>query len=100
MEILDLKKILKYLYVPSAKIFSIVEVPPMNFIMIDGQGDPNTSQEYTEAIQALYAGAYTLRFKVKKELGAVYPVRHWKVCGGRMTCASSVLTGRRAGGGR
>jgi len=74
MEKLDLKNTLKYLYVPSAKTFSIVEVLPMNFIMIDGRGDPNTSQEYTEAVQALYTGAYTLKFKVKKELGVDYPV--------------------------
>jgi hypothetical protein len=74
MEILNLKKTLKYLYVPSASTFSIVEVPPMNFIMLDGQGNTNTSQEYTEAVQALYTGAYTLKFKVKKELGVDYPV--------------------------
>jgi hypothetical protein len=74
MEILDLKKTLKYLYVPSAKTFSIVDVPPMNFIMIDGQGNPNTSPVYSEAVQALYTGAYTLKFKIKKELGVDYPV--------------------------
>jgi hypothetical protein len=74
MEILDLKKTLKYLYVPSAKTFSIVDVPPMNFIMIDGQGNPNTSPVYSEAVQALYTCAYTLKFKIKKELGVDYPV--------------------------
>ena len=74
MEILDLKKTLKYLYVPSAKTFSIVDVPSMNFIMIDGQGNPNTSPVYSEAVQALYTGAYTLKFKIKKELGVDYPV--------------------------
>jgi hypothetical protein len=74
MEKLDLKKTLKNLYVPSPKAFSIVEVPPMNFIMIDGQGNPNTSLEYAEAMQALYTSAYTLKFKVKKELSVDYPV--------------------------
>jgi len=74
MEKLNLKKTMKYLYEPSAKAFSIVDVPPMNFIMIDGQGNPNTSPEYSEAIQALYTCAYTLKFKVKKELGIDYPV--------------------------
>ena len=38
----------------------------MNFLMIDGCGDPNTSQEYAEAVRALYALAYALKFKVKK----------------------------------
>jgi len=74
MEKLDLKKTLKYLYMPSTKTFSIVDVPPMNFIMIDGQGNPNSSPVYSEALGALYMGAYTLKFKIKKELGVDYPV--------------------------
>ena len=74
MEKIDLKKKLKYLYEPSSKAFSVVDVPPMNFIMIDGQGNPNTSPEYTESLQALYIVAYTLKFKIKKELAIDYPV--------------------------
>jgi hypothetical protein len=74
MKKLDLKKDLKYLYEPSSKSFSVVDVPAMNFIMIDGQGNPNTSVEYAEAIQALYSSAYTLKFMIKKELGVDYPV--------------------------
>ena len=74
MEKLDLKKSLKNLYEPSAKSFSVVDVLSMNFIMIDGQGNPNTSVEYAESIQALYTAAYTLKFKIKKELAVDYPV--------------------------
>jgi len=74
MKKLDLKKDLKYLYEPSSKSFSVVDVLAMNFIMIDGQGNPNTSVEYAEAIQALYSSAYTLKFMIKKELGVDYPV--------------------------
>jgi len=74
MKKLDLKKSLKYLYEPSARVFSIVDVPLMNFIMIDGHGNPNTSVEYTEALQALYSAAYTLKFKIKKDLSVDYPV--------------------------
>jgi hypothetical protein len=74
MEKLDLKKNLKHLYQPSAKAFSVVEVPPMNFIMIDGHGNPNNSPEYAESLQALFTVAYTLKFKVKKELAVDYPV--------------------------
>jgi hypothetical protein len=62
----DFKRELKNLYQPSAKDFSIVDLPPMNYLMIDGRGDPNTSQEYVEAISALYSVAYTLKFDVKK----------------------------------
>jgi hypothetical protein len=74
MKKLYLKKDLKYLYEPSSKSFSVVDVPAMNFIMIDGHGNPNTSVEYAEAIQALYSSAYTLKFMIKKELGVDYPV--------------------------
>ncbi|WP_155398116.1 GyrI-like domain-containing protein [Methanosarcina barkeri] len=41
------------MYNPSAKEVSIVDVPEMSFLMIDGEGDPNTSQEYQDSIEAL-----------------------------------------------
>jgi hypothetical protein len=63
---IDLKKELKHLFRPSAKEAGVVDVPEMNFVMVDGAGDPNTSQEYQEAIEAIYAVAYTLKFMVKK----------------------------------
>ena len=34
--------------------------------MVDGEGDPNTAEWYAEAIEALYALAYTLKFNPKK----------------------------------
>jgi hypothetical protein len=68
---IDLKKDLKHLYSPSSKAVSVAEVPPMNFLMIDGTGDPNTAPEYAEAVEALYALAYALKFKVKKSKGQV-----------------------------
>ncbi|MCE5214952.1 MAG: hypothetical protein LLF83_09575 [Methanobacterium sp.] len=43
---IDLKKENKQLYNPSTKDFSMVDVPEMKYLMIDGKGDPNTSQEY------------------------------------------------------
>jgi hypothetical protein len=66
MQKLDLRKNLKQLYQPSAKEVVQVEVPAMNFLMIDGKGDPNTAKEYTEALEALFSVAYTLKFAVKK----------------------------------
>jgi hypothetical protein len=65
MEKIDLKIQLKHLYNPSAKKVEIVTVPQMNFLMIDGMGDPNTSKAYGGAIEALYPVAYTLKFMVK-----------------------------------
>lgn len=65
MPTIDLRTQLKQLYQPSAKKFSSVDVPPMNFLMIDGTGNPNTSQDFKEAMEALYGLAYTLKFGVK-----------------------------------
>jgi hypothetical protein len=62
---IDFKKDLKHLYQPSAKTASVVDVPDMSFLMIDGQGDPNTSLEYQEAIAALYTMSYQLKFTIK-----------------------------------
>lgn len=66
MEKIDFKKDLRHLYRPSTKKVEVVTVPKMNFCMIDGQGDPNTSSSYAEAIEALYATAYALKFMIKK----------------------------------
>ena len=71
---IDLRKELRHLYNPSPKAFSVVEVPPLSFIMIDGGGDPNTSPEYQEVIQALYGLSFTLKFASKKQLGIDYTV--------------------------
>ena len=65
MTTVDLRKQLKHLYQPSAKKFSIVDVPSMQFLMIDGAGNPNTSQDYQDALEALYGLSYTLKFGVK-----------------------------------
>ena len=66
MEKVDFKKKLKHLYKPTTKKVEIVEVPPMNFLMVDGIGDPNTSQSFSDAIEALFPLAYTLKFMIKK----------------------------------
>jgi hypothetical protein len=75
MEKIDYKKKLKHLYKPSAKKVEIVDVPQMNFLMVDGKGDPNTSQSFSDAIEALFPLAYTLKFMVKKgDMGIDYGV--------------------------
>ena len=66
MQKIDFKKRLKQLYSAPAKAPVIVEVPPMNFIMIDGAGDPNTSLEFQQAVEALFSTSYTLKFMIKK----------------------------------
>jgi len=71
---IDLKKDLKELFAPRAHDFSFVTVPPLNYLMVEGHGDPNTSADYVAAIEALYAVSYTLKFFSKKQLDRDYVV--------------------------
>ena len=66
MQKLDLKKKWKQFYGPRAGEFEFVEVPPLGYLMVDGEGDPNTSQAFQQAVEALYSLAYTLKFSLKK----------------------------------
>jgi hypothetical protein len=66
MEKIDYKKQFKNLYQPSTRKVEAVEVPRMNFLMVDGEGDPNTAPAFADAMEALYSVAYTLKFMVKK----------------------------------
>jgi hypothetical protein len=66
MEKIDLKKTLREFYSTSSKEVVFVNVPPMNFLMVDGEGDPNVAPSYAEAIEALFTVSYTLKFAVKK----------------------------------
>lgn len=54
--------------------FDLVEVPPLQYLMVDGHGDPNTSAEFTAAVEALYQIAYGLKFTSKRDLGRDYTV--------------------------
>lgn len=71
---IDMKQDLKQIYGQSVKAPSIVDVPPMNFMMIDGIGDPNVVQAFPEALQALNSASFTLKFAVKKARGIDYAV--------------------------
>ncbi|MGB9937500.1 MAG: GyrI-like domain-containing protein [Methanobacterium sp.] len=71
---IDLKKENKELYSPSVKEVSIVNVPAMKFLMIDGQGDPNTSKEYQDAMETLFPVSYKAKFISKKEKSQDYVV--------------------------
>jgi hypothetical protein len=70
----DLRKRLRSYYQPSTYEVSIVDVPAMPFLMIDGAGDPNTAEEYREAIEALYGVAYPIKFLLKEEQRLDYTV--------------------------
>ena len=71
---LDLKKRYAALYKPSAKVPTLVDVPPLRFLMIDGQGPYGAASEpFTESVQALYTLSYQVKFAAKR-LGLIYPV--------------------------
>jgi hypothetical protein len=53
--------------------FRIVQVPDLRYLMIDGQGDPNTPA-FAAAVEALYPVAYKMKFASKRDLGRDYVV--------------------------
>ncbi|WP_129784849.1 GyrI-like domain-containing protein [Promicromonospora panici] len=69
----DLKKSLDAYQAKKGK-FRVVDVPDLQYLMVDGHGDPNTSPNFAEAVEALYPVAYTLKFASKRELGRDYVV--------------------------
>ena len=70
----DFKKTLRNLYAPPSEEFVLVEVPSMQFLMVDGMGAPVTSQPYVEALSWLYGVAYPIKFASKNDLGRDYVV--------------------------
>ena len=66
MTIYDIKKELKHIYAPTNRTWDLLDVPEQHFLAIDGSGNPNTADAYAEAVKALYAVAYTLKFANKK----------------------------------
>lgn len=72
-EKIDFKKTLDS-YRARQNEFRIVDVPEMQYLMIDGHGDPNTSPAFGAAIETLYPVAYKLKFSSKRDLGRDYVV--------------------------
>ena len=66
MKKIDYKKELKLLYIGSVGRIDMLDVPAINYLSIDGYGNPNTSQSYKDAIEALFSVSYNLKFKVKR----------------------------------
>lgn len=66
MQKVDLKKELKHLYQPSTREVVQVDVPAFQYLMVDGEGNPNTSEAYAQAVEALFSVSYTAKFMVKK----------------------------------
>jgi len=63
---LDLKRELRRLYFPPSAQPVLVDVPEMAFLMIDGRGDPHTTPDYREAVEALFSVSFALKFMTKR----------------------------------
>ncbi|MBD5785930.1 GyrI-like domain-containing protein [Cellulosimicrobium terreum] len=70
----DLKVLHRELYAPPRGRFVEVDVPPLTYLAVDGEGDPNTSASYTEAVEALFGLSYAVKFASKRGLGRDYVV--------------------------
>jgi hypothetical protein len=73
MEKIDFRRTLKPLYSPPAGEFAAVEVPTMQFLKVDGAGNPNTAPAYRLAVEWLYGVSYAMKFAAKA-LGKDYVV--------------------------
>lgn len=69
---IDFKKTEKDLYQPR-NTPSIINVPEMKYIAVDGKGDPNTSEEYSKAVELLYGLSYAIKMSNKSILEYVVP---------------------------
>lgn len=86
MNKLDLKKEFKKFYNPSSVECEMVKLPGFKYLMIDGEGDPNNSIEFQNAVEALYSLAYTIKFTLKNNNTADFSVMPLE---GLWSCKSS-----------
>ena len=63
---MDYKKDFKDLYLPKNKPV-LIDVPTMNYFMVEGKGNPNTSKEYKNAINILYGLSFTIKMSYKTD---------------------------------
>ncbi len=71
---IDFKKTLKAFYSAPSGRFVAVDVPALQYVLVDGSGDPNTAEAYRNAVAALYAVSYAMKFAIKAKGAADYTV--------------------------
>lgn len=69
----DFKKSLRC-YRAKAGEFQILEAPELQYLMVNGSGDPNTSPAWVNAVSMLFPIAYALKFQSKSEHDRDYVV--------------------------
>ena len=101
----DFKKEYKEFYMPAAKP-SIVTVPPMNYIAVRGQGDPNQEDgEYKQAIGLLYGIAFTIKMskmgdhRIEAKGISIMSFLRWKASGGRTASWGSITPIKKSSNG-
>lgn len=72
MNKIDFKRAHPELYRPSAECFALIDVPVMQFVMIDGEGNPNTAPSYERAVEWLFSVSYAMKFAAKASLKKDY----------------------------
>ena len=70
---IDFKRTMKEFYQPSSKEVVQVDIPEMQFLMIDGMGSPGDSKEYIDVLAVLYPVAFKTKF-LSKAKGKDYVV--------------------------
>lgn len=70
----DLRRTCRDHFTAPAGRFVQVTLPPVTYLMIDGQGSPGDGPEYAAALARLYPAAYALKFHSKLALGRDYVV--------------------------
>ncbi|MFY8143841.1 MAG: GyrI-like domain-containing protein [Caulobacter sp.] len=69
VEKIDLKRLWKPLYNAPRDRFVLIDVPPIDYLSVEGAGDPNAATAYRAAVEALYGAAYGLKFLAKAKIG-------------------------------
>lgn len=64
---MDFKKTFREEYSASSKRPRLLDVAEHSYIMMDGKGDPNTSESFKNGIEALFSVSYDIKFSIKKE---------------------------------
>src|SRR5688572_16998293 len=72
MDKIDFRRTLKHYQ--ATRAIEVIDVPAMQFVMVDGAGNPNTAPAYKTAIDWLYSTSYALKFAAKASLGRDYVV--------------------------
>lgn len=71
---IDFKKAMPKLYSAPRGTFAEIDAPIMQFVKVDGYGDPNSDTGYKRAIEWLYSTSYAMKFATKAKLGKDYVV--------------------------